>query len=219
MGVEPVFEFGHGLSYTTFKYSDLRVIKKGARQHKPTTGTTTKAPSFGEPSQDLSRYKLPDTFKYILAYIYPYLNTTTSLKAASGDPHYGNNDFVPKHALDSSPQPLIPAGDKTSSGGNSMLYDVLYEVTATITNAGKVAGDEVPQLYVELGGDNPPRQLRDFARIHLRPGESTTFQGTLTRRDLSNWDAVTQNWVISNEPKNVYVGSSSRKLPLSTKLV
>ena len=41
---------------------------------------------------------------------------------------------------------------------------------------------------------------------------------TLNRRDLSNWDTVSQNWVISKAPKKVYVGNSSRKLPLSATL-
>jgi beta-glucosidase len=81
-----------------------------------------------------------------------------------------------------------------------------------------VAGDEVVQLYVDLGGDNPPRQLRDFDRIHLLPGQTFTFRATLTRRDLSNWDVKTQNWRVTDSPKEVYVGSSSRRLPLSARL-
>jgi hypothetical protein len=73
-------------------------------------------------------------------------------------------------------------------------------------------------MYVNLGGDNPPRQLRDFARLHTGPGENATFSGSLTRRDLSNWDIVKQDWIINSEPKKVYVGSSSRKLLLSADL-
>ncbi|KAJ6096145.1 beta-glucosidase [Penicillium sp. IBT 16267x] len=217
-GIEPIFEFGYGLSYTTFEYADIRVVNNNVREYKATSGTTEEAPSFGQPGKDLTRYKFPDTFRYIKAYIYPYLNSTVSLKAASEDPEYGCTDFIPKHALNGSPQQLNPAGDRASSGGNEMLYDVMYEVTATITNTGEVAGDEVPQLYVDLGGDNPPRQLRDFARIHLQPGQNAIFRGTLSRRDLSNWDVVSQNWVVTEEPKTVYIGSSSRKLYLSTQL-
>lgn len=218
-GIEPIYEFGYGLSYTTFNYSDLRVVKKHVRPYSPTTGTTAQAPSIGQPpSQDLNVYKFPATFKYIQAFIYPYLNSTVSLRAASKDPEYGRTDFIPPYARDSSPQPLNPAGDQVASGGNNMLYDELYEITAKITNSGKVAGDEVVQLYVDLGGDNPPRQLRNFDRIHLLPGQSSTFRATLTRRDLSNWDVKAQNWLVTKSPKRVYVGRSSRDLPLSSHL-
>ncbi|KAJ5377799.1 beta-glucosidase A [Penicillium cataractarum] len=218
-GIEPIYEFGYGLSYTTFQYSDLRVVKKHARPYSPTTGATAQAPSVGQPpSQDLNAYEFPSTFKYIKAFIYPYLNSTVSLRAASKDPEYGRTDFIPPHARDGSPQPLNPAGDQVASGGNNMLYDELYEVTAKITNTGKVAGDEVVQLYVDLGGDNPPRQLRNFDRIHLLPGQSATFRATLTRRDLSNWDVKAQNWRVTKSPKRVYVGRSSRDLPLSSHL-
>ncbi|KAH8807695.1 beta-glucosidase [Xylogone sp. PMI_703] len=217
-GIEPIYEFGFGLSYTTFKYSNLQVAKRSVRPYKPTTGKTIAAPSFGTISKNIEDYKFPAAFRYIYSFIYPYFNTTTSLKAASMDPEYGRTDFIPEHALDSTPQPLIGASDKTASGGNRQLYDVVYEVTATVTNTGKIVGDEVPQLYVDLGGDNPPRQLRGFNRLRINPGQSTTFKVELTRRDLSNWDVVSQNWVISSEPKKVYVGGSSRNLPLSADL-
>jgi beta-glucosidase-like glycosyl hydrolase len=217
-GIEPIFEFGYGLSYTTFSYSNIRVSRKPVSGYKPTIGRTIKAPVLGSFSTNLNDYKFPETFRYIPAFIYPYLNTTTSLKAASTDPQYGRTDFIPEHALDGSPQPLIAAADKTSPGGNSLLYDIVYEITATITNTGHLIGEEVPQMYVDLGGDNPPRQLRDFARLRIEPGKSATFSGSLTRRDLSNWDVVSQNWVINSEPKKVYIGSSSRKLLLSANL-
>ena len=217
-GIEPIFEFGYGLSYTTFSYSDIRVTKKPITGYEPTVGQSIKAPVLGSFSKNLKDYKFPETFRYITAFIYPYLNTTTSLRAASMDPEYGRTDFIPKMALDGSPQPLIAASDKTQPGGNRLLYDVVYEVTATITNTGHIVGEEVPQLYVDLGGDNPPHQLRDFARLRIEPGEKATFSGTLTRRDISNWDTVSQNWVINSEPKKVYIGSSSRKLLLTANL-
>jgi len=104
-------------------------------------------------------------------------------------------------------------------GGNPGLYDVLYKISATITNNGSVAGDEVVQLYVSLGGpDDPKVVLRGFDRLTIAPGASVTFEAELTRRDVSNWDTASQNWVISSAPKTVYVGASSRKLLLSAPL-
>jgi beta-glucosidase len=56
-----------------------------------------------------------------------------------------------------------------------------------VTNTGKVAGDEVVQLYLEFPGvpGAPIRALRAFRRIHLRPGASQVVRFQLTRRDLS----------------------------------
>lgn len=60
--------------------------------------------------------------------------------------------------------------------------------------------------------------LRAFDRATIYPGQSLQWTTTLTRRDLSNWDVASQNWVISKAPKKVYVGNSSRNLPLSADL-
>jgi len=60
-------------------------------------------------------------------------------------------------------------------------------VRATITNVGKVAGDEVAQVYLkfpEVAGA-PLRALRGFKRIHLEPGASQDVEFRLQGRDLS----------------------------------
>ena len=216
-GITPIYEFGFGLSYTTFSYAGLTVTPGSSTPYVPTTGQTTAAPSFGNFSTDASQYLFPNgSFAHIPLYIYPYLNST-DLAAESADPDYGqpSTNYLPSGSVDSSPQPLLPAGG--APGGNPGLYDVLYEVSATITNTGGVSGDEIAQLYVSLGGDEPAFVLRGFDRITIAAGASATFTAELTRRDLSTWDTASQNWVISPCPM-VYVGSSSRNLPLSASL-
>ncbi len=57
----------------------------------------------------------------------------------------------------------------------------------TVTNTGKLAGDEVAELYLsfpEVKGA-PIRALRAFKRVHLEPGASTTVHFNLKPRDLS----------------------------------
>lgn len=213
--VAPSYEFGFGLSYTTFAYSNLKVQSTNAGPYVPTTGSTGPAPTLGNASTDVSQYLFPNgSFSEIPLYIYPYLNST-DLKTASADPMYGVNGSVLAGSQDGSPQPLLPAGG--APGGNPGLWDVLYTVTATITNNGTVSGDEVPQLYVNLGPDEPPKVLRGFDRLTIAPGASATFTANLMRRDVSTWDTTSQNWVLTPNA-TIYVGSSSRNLPLTATL-
>lgn len=214
--ITPVYEFGFGLSYTTFSYSDLKVTKVPAAAYTPTSGLTAAAPVLGNSSHEASLYQWPSNLTYVNRYIYPYLNSS-NLEEASRDPEYGLEHTYPEGATDGSPQPRIAAGG--GPGGNPQLWDVLFSVTATVTNNGTVAGDEVAQLYVSLGGPTDAVVvLRNFDRLSIQAGQSATFEADITRRDVSNWDAASQNWVISNYTKTVHVGSSSRKLPLSATL-
>ena len=55
-----------------------------------------------------------------------------------------------------------------------------------VTNTGKVAGDEVAQLYLSFPdvAGAPIRALRGFERLHLDPGQSQTVHFDLKPRDL-----------------------------------
>jgi len=86
-----------------------------------------------------------------------------------------------------------------------------------VKNTGKVAGNEVPQLYLgfpETAGE-PPKVLRGFERILLNPGESQTVSLDLRVKDISVWDVVLQKWVVPAGEFKAYVGSSSRNIHLT----
>ncbi|PTB46138.1 glycoside hydrolase family 3 protein [Trichoderma asperellum CBS 433.97] len=216
----PTYEFGFGLGWSTFKFSGLNVQKNNVGPLTPPSGKTIAAPILGTFSKNLKDYGFPKNIRRIKEFIYPYLNSVTSGKEASGDAHYGQTakEFLPAGATDGSPQPRSAASGEP--GGNRQLYDVVYTVTAVITNTGKVMDDVIPQLYISHGGPNdPPKVLRGFDRIErVAPGQSVIFKADITRRDISNWDSTKQQWVVTNYPKTVYVGSSSRNLPLSARL-
>jgi len=68
----------------------------------------------------------------------------------------------------------------TVNAGDPIAADV------TVTNSGKVAGDEVVQLYLKFPpvAGAPDIALRGFERIHLDPGQSQKVHFDLKNRDL-----------------------------------
>jgi beta-glucosidase len=91
-------------------------------------------------------------------------------------------------------------------------------VSARVTNTGAVTGSDVAQLYLgdpAVAGE-PPRQLKGFRKVTLRPGQSATVRFILNGHDLSYWDDAANGWVLPGGPFRVYVGDSSAlaNLPL-----
>ncbi|UNI15803.1 Beta-glucosidase [Purpureocillium takamizusanense] len=99
------------------------------------------------------------------------------------------------------------------AGGQSDLWDVLVIVNVDVQNTGKVAGAEVAQLYVAIP-NGPTKQLRGFEKRLLQPGEVSTVEFKLTRRDLSVWNTAAQKWQLQRGDYSVLVGSSSKNLPV-----
>jgi beta-glucosidase len=91
-------------------------------------------------------------------------------------------------------------------------------VSATVTNTGRVAGSDVVQLYLgdPKAAGEPPRQLKGFQKVSLRPGQSTTVHFHLNGHDLSYWNDAANGWVLPDGQYRVYVGDSSAlaNLPL-----
>jgi beta-glucosidase len=111
----------------------------------------------------------------------------------------------------------LPPSAPITQGGIESLWDVLVIVKAEITNSGSVFAPEVAQLYIGIP-DAPVKQLRGFEKVPLEVGKSTTVVFKLTRRDLSVWDTVQQNWLLQKGKYMVYIGASSRDIRLSGSL-
>jgi beta-glucosidase len=139
--ITPRYEFGFGLSYTTFSFSNLQISLSNSKNLKP-----------------------------------------------------------------------YPSG-RILQGGHEDLWEQIATVRADVRNTGLVEGKEVAQLYIGIPG-GPVKQLRGFEKKNIVPGETVTVSFPLMRRDLSVWDVVAQKWKLQKGDYMVYVGSSSRQLPL-----
>jgi beta-glucosidase len=90
------------------------------------------------------------------------------------------------------------------------------EVSADVTNTGKVKGDEVVQLYIKDKVSSVityEMQLRGFERITLLPGEKRIVQFTLHPDDLAILDK-NMNWTVEPGEFEVLIGRSSVDIPL-----
>jgi beta-glucosidase len=141
--ITPRYEFGFGLTYTTFSYSDLEIN------------------------------------------VLPGVSTS-----------------------------YFPPDSPVMQGGIASIWDVVAQVYATVSNTGSTDAAEVAQLYVGIPG-GPIRQLRGFSKVDIPVGSNVTVEFDLLRRDLSEWSVADQSWVLQQASYPIYVGSSSRDLPLT----
>jgi beta-glucosidase len=209
--IAPRFEFGFGLSYTTFGFSNLRVRELIRRSTLPAPRPTPAAapPAYNTSVPDLGEAAFPAEIRRLDKYVYPYLDDVDAV--APWDP-----EAYPYPDGYRTPAELSPAGG--DEGGNPDLWAAYVRVTVDVTNSGDVAGKAVAQLYLSYpegaeeaeGTDFPVRVLRGFEKVELAPGETKEVEFELTRRDLSYWDTRRQNWVMLEGKYRIAVGGSSR---------
>lgn len=219
--ITPQYEFGFGLSYTTFELSGLNIthVKKKTSLPKPRPKNKFAPPEYDDQPPNSLSTLFPMGFMKLHKYIYPYLSTLEGTLPGNYQYPYGYYQE----------QSLSAAGG--APGGNPSLYEAVASVRATVTNTGARAGSEVVQLYVSFPKTSerhglkvskiefPVRSLRNFTKIHLQPGEKREVEMTLTRKDLSYWSIWKQNWVMPAKGKfKIWVGRSSRLLDLRGEL-
>jgi beta-glucosidase len=100
-------------------------------------------------------------------------------------------------------KPIAKKGDKIN-------------VSFVVTNTGKLAGDEVAQVYVRdliASVARPVQALKGFERIHLQPGASKTVRLTLNPEDFEMLNEKMET-VIEPGDFMIMIGSSSRDIRL-----
>ena len=165
--------------------------------------------------------KLPITFPKTVGQI--PLNFPFKPGSQSGQPGAGPNGYGNTRVLGA----LYPFGyglsyttfkyENLELSGKSFQSGATIDVSFEVTNSGKVAGDEIVQLYLKdevSSVTTYESQLRGFDRIHLKPGETKKVSFTLNPDDLKILDK-NMNWVVEPGMFKVMIGSSSEDIKLN----
>ncbi len=111
---------------------------------------------------------------------------------------------------------VAPAKLDTQSG----LARGRVRVKLNVTNTGSREGAEVVQVYVGQPAKNgePPHQLRVFAKVQLKAGETKPVSLLLDDRAFSIFDASLHHWITPDGSYEVFAGTSSRDLTLHARI-
>lgn len=213
--VLPRYEFGYGLSYTTFEYAKLKVeVLKGKSSMPGPRPTDLAAPTYPDQPLDAEDAVFPKGFRRLRKYVYPWITSAKQVR---------NGQYPYPTGYNTAREPS-PAGG--GEGGNPSLFENHIKISAEITNTGSRRGHEVVQLYLSFPKNitdpvsrepinMPVRVLRNFDKIDLRAKEAKTVEMYLTRKDLSYWSVVQQNWIMPEQGEfTISIGRSSRDLRL-----
>lgn len=89
-------------------------------------------------------------------------------------------------------------------------------VSFTVTNTGKTAGADTPQVYATAGRrDGPTVRLAGFQRVELAPGETRRVTVTVDPRVIADFDAKAQRWRVAAGRYPVAVGRYAGDAALS----
>jgi beta-glucosidase len=109
---------------------------------------------------------------------------------------------------------VMPSAAADGRPGASVSFD--------LTNTGSREGAEVAQVYVGEAHPKvarPAKELKAFARVDLKPGETKHVTLTLDRRAFSHYDVDAKDWLADAGEYEVLVGRSSAHIDLNGKTV
>ena len=149
---------------------------------------------------------------------------------AKGDSHvqYSEGVFVGYRGYDrSQTKPLFPFGfglsyttfaySNLSLTPKAGTVDQPITVTFDVKNTGHREGAEVAELYVadpHASVPRPVKELKGFAKVNLKRGESKRVTLHLDRRSFSFYDVAKKDWNAEPGPFTILIGSSSDKIQL-----
>ncbi|WKL47253.1 glycoside hydrolase family 3 N-terminal domain-containing protein [Flavobacterium pectinovorum] len=166
--------------------------------------------------------KLPMTFPREVGQIPIYYNHFSTGRPA---PNENSTGYVSSY-IDLKNSPKFPFGyglsytkfnysDLKLSSAKIKSNETI-KVSFQLSNVGKVAGEEVVQLYLQdkFGSVvRPVLELKDFQKVKLNAGESKTIEFTIEKEKLSFYNDKIE-WVAEPGDFEVMIGASSADIKL-----
>ena len=90
-----------------------------------------------------------------------------------------------------------------------------------VTNTGDYEGAEVAQVYVRdvvSKEARPLKELKEFQKVFLRPGETKNISVVLDKEAFQYFSEKKSNWVFESGEFEIWIGASSRDIRLKTKI-
>ena len=104
---------------------------------------------------------------------------------------------------------------------NQNMDELIAQVSFTLTNTGTRTGREIAQLYISAKDSQvrrPVKELKDFEKVKLEPGQSEKLKFAITAGDLSYYEPEIANWLTEPGNYQVLIGSSSRDIRLRAEI-
>lgn len=102
--------------------------------------------------------------------------------------------------------------DKATANKKEMSANDSITFSVKVKNTGATAGSEVVQLYIRDVKSSLPRpikELKGFKKVNLNPNEEQILTFSITKEDLSFFDADKHEWVAEKGDFEAHIGSSS----------
>ena len=111
---------------------------------------------------------------------------------------------------------------KLSADASKIGPDGAMTLSVDVTNTGSRAGAETVQLYIsdtKASVKRPAKELKNFAKIYLEPGQTKTVTFTVRPSDLAFFDAGAHVWKAEPGEFRAHVGAASDDIRSSLRFV
>jgi beta-glucosidase len=145
----------------------------------------------------------------------------------NGIAHYDEGIFVGYRWYDAHHQePLFPFGFGLSyaafqfSDLRLSRHEDTVKIELTVKNVGSRPGSDVVQVYLgePAAAEEPPSQLKGFAKVSLQPNERKHVTIAVPVKTLASWSERNHNWELSAGNYEIKVGESSRNFRLHSQV-
>lgn len=111
---------------------------------------------------------------------------------------------------------------KLSADASKIGTDGALTLSVDVTNTGSRAGAETVQLYIsdtKASVKRPAKELKNFAKIYLEPGQTKTVTFTVRPSDLAFFDSGAHAWKAEPGEFRAHVGAASDDIRSSLRFV